>query len=961
MSGASPSLRQHIVAMALLILMVAAIAWPHLSGEVTFIGDSDRLNTFLNIKLAETISIQETGRVPAWSEHSFMGYNLRGLYWMLPGANLDAYIHARLPIERLYWNAGLVTFGLLLVALLVAYAFLFDLTRRPLAAAIGAATFGCSALSLGRLAQVDSAYLTIALMPLAMLALRRQTEDVWRRWFAVLTGCIAVMLGLAFLQEAAYVLLLIGAYALFRAARTRSLNPAAAFVAATLAGLLIASPRVITAGEEFELMFRTTQASYTGPTEVLRVLNDGMFGRYWEEAWEVIGNVGFNIHEGVQTYSSTVAAVLVLLLLFIVDLRKHLLPVGVLMGVFAAVLYTSRPKLGIATALVTLMVAAFEYRAPEHRYRVPISDRGEFGFHVCAFAISLGFVLVPALRAVLYYGFFKIDFLHSRVVVAAILPLAAVVAMLLAGLAKQIDLAHQEDTGCARLWTYGVCALVAVAALHLVVNGWDANLDITARKMRLLNLNLSVGVVVRTVILLALTIVAILVLRSARAGPPSRAIVAVALAATIAFECFLYARERLLGEHTNTYPVAFRSGNYFSAPPGTLQPPSRECRAWLHERLADERYRSVVVADSARFHPFAAPHLSQFWQLRLLDGYPGLPMKLAELPWPAGIANLRSIAFRSTKDVPWLLLSVLNVRNVIVLSEAFYYNVAYGGKPERGCPGLAGLAVLENPYPVLPRAFFVSKLLPMPTEDPLKPIERFTARSIGPGRILVKWWAQIRDGDVEVQIRRVGTARYGTAAGYSPLSDRQVVVGGLTPGASYEVRMRKINRRGKELFATTSIPITMPIGMVDEISPSLTEDDSLVYKAFPYDARLSAMVEGIESTSTFAVDGQVRAKYSADVMRFEFDPLQQARFLVINELFHPRWRAYVDGRPQLVLLANRVMQGVEIPPGARMAELRFEPFSNTRAAVLLVALGVLIFATFLFAGRVLSARFPQGK
>ena len=60
----------------------------------TFVGDSDRLNTFLNVRLFEVRSIQERGTVPFWSEQQFMGTSMAGLNWMLPGASPFPYLVA---------------------------------------------------------------------------------------------------------------------------------------------------------------------------------------------------------------------------------------------------------------------------------------------------------------------------------------------------------------------------------------------------------------------------------------------------------------------------------------------------------------------------------------------------------------------------------------------------------------------------------------------------------------------------------------------------------------------------------------------------------------------------------------------------------------------------------------------------------------------------------------------------
>jgi hypothetical protein len=49
--------------------------------------------------------------------------------------------------------------------------------------------------------------------------------------------------------------------------------------------------------------------------------------------------------------------------------------------------------------------------------------------------------------------------------------------------------------------------------------------------------------------------------------------------------------------------------------------------------------------------------------------------------------------------------------------------------------------------------------------------------------------------------------------------------------------------------------------------------------------------------------------------------------LVLNDQFHPGWRAYVDGRPAPVLRVNQIMRGVVLPPGEHEVKFEFAPRS----------------------------------
>jgi len=65
-------------------------------------------------------------------------------------------------------------------------------------------------------------------------------------------------------------------------------------------------------------------------------------------------------------------------------------------------------------------------------------------------------------------------------------------------------------------------------------------------------------------------------------------------------------------------------------------------------------------------------------------------------------------------------------------------------------------------------------------------------------------------------------------------------------------------------------------------------------------------------------------------MRIE--PRPEPRFLVLNELYHPRWRAYAAGREIPVHAVNVVMRGVAVPSDVSEIEFRFVPLLWTVGA-----------------------------
>jgi hypothetical protein len=55
------------VVLAVLVGGVALTFWQQLVGAALFIGESDRLNSYLNMRLAEYDARRAYGRIPAWN------------------------------------------------------------------------------------------------------------------------------------------------------------------------------------------------------------------------------------------------------------------------------------------------------------------------------------------------------------------------------------------------------------------------------------------------------------------------------------------------------------------------------------------------------------------------------------------------------------------------------------------------------------------------------------------------------------------------------------------------------------------------------------------------------------------------------------------------------------------------------------------------------------------------------
>jgi hypothetical protein len=100
-----------------------------------------------------------------------------------------------------------------------------------------------------------------------------------------------------------------------------------------------------------------------------------------------------------------------------------------------------------------------------------------------------------------------------------------------------------------------------------------------------------------------------------------------------------------------------------------------------------------------------------------------------------------------------------------------------------------------------------------------------------------------------------------------------------------------------------------------------------------YDLAAESVVEDFRaSRAEYSSEGSIRARFRAQRVEVEISPLETPRFLVLNELYHPRWRAYAEGRELRIYPTNLIMRGVEVPPHARQVSFRYEPFAASGLA-----------------------------
>lgn len=68
-----------------------------------------------------------------------------------------------------------------------------------------------------------------------------------------------------------------------------------------------------------------------------------------------------------------------------------------------------------------------------------------------------------------------------------------------------------------------------------------------------------------------------------------------------------------------------------------------------------------------------------------------------------------------------------------------------------------------------------------------------------------------------------------------------------------------------------------------------------------------------------------------------------AGLLVLSEIYHPSWHAYVDGKPVETYETDRVLRGVPVPAGNHIVEMRYDQ-PSLRLGLLASAVTALIVA-----------------
>jgi hypothetical protein len=665
MSAAIRRYLANVTAVLAIALLPLLLFWRHLTGNGVFVGDSDRLNHFLSTLNFLTRGYRE-GRLLSWSENLFAGYPMFSFAIPYP-TSIAALLWPR---EKLFFAAGVVSCALIACAGWAAYAFIRDLKVRPYPAFVGAALYILCAYNILKISQSDITYAAVVLIPLGMLAIRRTADHNLVKCYAALTLIMGYLMLFGFLQKTAYALLLFTAYAIYRGAIKKSWRIPLVYSAAGLTAFLAAFPRIFAVGTEFLQSARQSREAYRnfdklysasglGVHEALRWFDDRIFGRFYSEVIRLGNN--FNMHEGMLLYMSAFAA-----FFLIYSLAAQ--------GRFARLL-----RSGERDEAFFLSVAVFSF--------VVVTTKT--GYHV------------------LHWLFFDIEFIHTRIVIAAALPICALVARLL-------DQEFQQfaDTPEDRLFVLvGVGGAILLNLLiEYLASRYGAsaiNLRLPAHVFQVLKESLArIG--------LSLLVLAALLWLAHRPSTKLavRRCALVAVGMLMVSQAFYYASFQLTGPHTRDRWPPFKTPDHLLAGAGEFSGPSTRALALMANTLETINFRTSFVCPREVIDVFCPPHLAHFWNLRSIEGYLyAVPEGIAYVPWGPDTTSLRALRFNDAGKLPWGVLGLYNVKYAIGLSPELITNKVrlQSGSARELEP--KDIVILRNPLPVADRVFFARSVV----------------------------------------------------------------------------------------------------------------------------------------------------------------------------------------------------------------------------------------------------------
>jgi len=691
---------------SMILIMLPLLIFRHqIIGNLTWIGNPDRLNSHLKVLKFYSEGLA-SGRLNAWNEYEMMGYDSFTLPYTFP--NILTFINHWLGVDNLYITAGYISIFLLILAGISAYYFINNLVQKKEFSLVGAICYQFSSLTILKVSQNDMSFAVFIIIPLLGIIIQRVKNINVSLNFICLASLIFLLLNFMFLQKVSYALFFIGTYALYRSILNRDWTPifvlSLAFVTALMAafpriyGIVLALPqyaRAVIDTHDLKIFADSYDWHHILPSEILRWFDDTIFGHYASQT-ALINSI--NMTEGFLLYTSAFVPFLILYGLFRYNGKWLMLP------------------------------------------RSKINDVGYlFWFLIFTF----GVIFFKPLQHLIFICYQRMDFTHARILIVGLLPLATLVSLILLDTYPRVTMTRTFIQMTITTILSAILAAIIVGGIELLANQgvgftqWPPYFlqKINASLLNFRYLKLSNEALIR-ILLSGIAFLLILYQVQIRHGrwqlrhktnePSLAAIKRIigrtewvklflhqALCFCIVFQILINANFQVNNHHTTDKSAAFASGNFHYSSRDDFMPPTNIDKNYLQDILENRDFRTILICDPIIAGGFCAGHVPGFWNLRTIDGYYGIgvPLRLAALPWYENV-SLRTISFQNSSDLPWKVLSLLNVKYALLVNPTIYRNTLRSAK-QGGALKSEDLSIIKNPEAVVPRIFFTSSVIPV--------------------------------------------------------------------------------------------------------------------------------------------------------------------------------------------------------------------------------------------------------
>ena len=888
----------------------------------TFIGDSDRLNNIMNLRLFEVVSLLERGVIPSWNEYEFMGYGVSGVHWMLPGSPPPPQLLALLPLSEFYHALGILAATLFAATMIATYWCLGVYTAGTVQRIVGALLYATGAYIIHKLTQLDIAFLALVAPPILHRLVHMTNRERAPWTFLGMALCWSILMVLTVLQEVAYIGMFWGLYAVFRSIRLRSPWPLAAAGLAFMVGVTLAGPRVVTIATEMSVVARTTTNIETSTAEAVRYFGDGLLGRsHGEQA--LLDGPKANLHEGVQLLASSLASLAVIALGLLSPSRwlrfwsvALVVVLSAGLDIYAGTLFRAG-RFALVGALVCGAIGGLVRLAPVRR---AVLDRGVHLSTPRATVLGLVVGLVIGLVFWLVGESYPSVPLQTMALTAVLIGLPLwLLGRWLAHATEPVSPAPgRPDSGSSESPAVAedlpfLFGFVTLGLAAILIPEFRAVLYYGFMKVDFQHSRLSVAMTLPMAIISGIFLDRFLSGRSA-ASTTGWLTVGVVLALGL-----------WIGREAAANAVVAQIGPAIDA----LRP--RPLLTIEAVRVVASLLVLVVgVAVVVRRAP--APWLTVAggalagWMVLETVGLAehrtnGPPATAQERPFanmdymqvPHGQIQVPSLAERAAVQER---LESDHYRTILIDDRRMFEALA-----DSHLAAFWGLRLVEGYSTGSPRRYGG-----VPWSSSLVSTHHADINSTHEDGSIP--WELLAALNVKYAVK-VDRSLWSNPAGGGPIPPVDVSQLDVTENP-YPVTPRAF-------FSARVSPARTP--------PRMAGDDGRrpAMRNPPIEQpRRNSIAEGLPARLLLPTEGTIEAKFDGDRVHVRVDPFDKDRFLVLNEMYHPGWRATVDGVPTTIYPTNLVMRGILVPAGATTIELAYDPFVYTPAGYTVMVLGVVL-------------------